>query len=96
MAPMGPKRALTGQPLLFPRAVRCGGIGPDWPRKTRTGREKAPISPEKARFSKADKLQLKPPFVSPRYIFQMFENGEGGLGRNGGSEWGSNGKTRTF
>ena len=37
-APIGPKRALSGQFLLSLVAVMCGGIGPNWPRKgpTRT------------------------------------------------------------
>ena len=32
-APIGPKKALSGEFLLPPAAVRCGGIGPDQPRK---------------------------------------------------------------
>ena len=60
-APIGPKRALSGQFLLFPR-----------------GPEKAPIWPEKARLSRkelppifSENLGLKPPFVSPVWIFPI-------------------------
>ena len=31
-APIGPKKALSGEFLVPPAAVRCGGIGPDQPR----------------------------------------------------------------
>ena len=72
-APIGPKRALSGQFLLFPRGCGCGGIGPE---KAPIGPEKAPICPEKARFPRKDfplifseNLGLKPPFVSPRLDF---------------------------
>ena len=66
----GPKRAVSGQFLLFPVAVWGAEelvpmIGP----------EKAPIGPEKARFASKDfplpfseNLGLKPPFVGPRLV----------------------------
>ena len=50
-APIGPKRALSGQLLLFPRG--CGlrrNWSPIGPEKAPIGPEKVPICPEKARF----------------------------------------------
>ena len=67
-APVGPKKALSGEFLLL--------ISPE---KAPIGPEKAPIKPEKARFSRKDfcpifseHLGLKPPFVSPRLDFPKF------------------------
>ena len=46
-APIGPIRALSGQFLLFPVAVRCGGIGTDRPRKGTDRPWKGPNQPRK-------------------------------------------------
>ena len=52
-APIGPKKALSGEFLLLPAAVRCGGIGPNQPqkgpgspRKGSNQARKGPIFPE--------------------------------------------------
>ena len=72
---MGQKGPFRGKFCSSLVAAGCGGIGPDRPRKG-PGPEKAPICPEKARFSRKDlppifseNLGLKPPFVSPRLDF---------------------------
>ena len=68
-APIGPKRALSGQFPLFPRG---GGVRRNWSRSA----PKRPICPEKARFRREDfppifseNLGLKPPLVSPPLDF---------------------------
>ena len=75
-ASIGPKRALLGQFLLFPRGCEVWRIGPIGPEKARIGPGKPPISPAKARFSRADlppnfceNLGFKPPFVIHRLDF---------------------------
>ena len=75
-----------------PVAVRCGGIGPDPPRKGPRP-WKGPISPEKAQFSRKDfplifseNLGLKPPIVSPRLDFQ---NHQPESKKRKSSEWNS-------
>ena len=67
---LGQKGPFLGQCLLFARAVRIGGIGPEGPNRPR----KASISPEKARFFQgrispifSENLGLKPPLVSPPF-----------------------------
>ena len=81
-----PKRALSGQFLLFPRG--CGvaeELVPIGPEKAPIGPEKVPICPEKARFRRKDfppifseNLGPKPPFVSPPLDFPKIQ-------MNGGS-----------
>ena len=53
-APVGPKRALSGQFLLSLRLWGVEELVPIGPEQAPTGPVKAPISPEKARFSRTD------------------------------------------
>ena len=67
-APIGPKRALSGQFLILPVDVRCGGIGPDHPPKKAliNGPQSAPKRPPDFL---SENLGLKSPFVSPHLDF---------------------------
>ena len=75
--PIGPKRALSGQFLLFPRGR---GVQRNWsrsaPKRPRPALKWRQFAPKRARFSRKDfppifseNLGLKPPFVSPPLDF---------------------------
>ena len=84
-AKKGPFGAISALPPSLWGAEELVPIGPE---KAPTSPEMAPICPEKARFSRKDfppifseNLGLKPPFVSPLWIFPR--SGEGVVRRNG-------------
>ena len=89
-APIGPKKALSGEFLLPPTAVRFRRIGSDQPQKgpgtLRKGSNQARKGPD---FPKKDFcpifsaiLGLKPPFVSPRLALlnlDLLQDGHGSI-----------------